>query len=972
MFDPSKLNLDIDDSKKNIPASKEEIQNALKSVEDQKNITWNTEKQKSVFFEESFLKEEKLTISSTSAENKIDDINQSFIKSEEKKDAVKDIKKETEEKAEQKKAENVIWDISWIVYMNKRMQKFEEKSNRIIWNADLIDINIKSLEDVLNILVKEDFDLFILEPRQDDIKISFRKNKVEKDVKYIKFPVYTQILLKAKALSKLKVEETKIQQEWKSTIQIKDKTYSTIAKTVPYSLWEKMLFKIELSQKKATKKVKSETSLSKLLWFLGIIAIIALIIWGGFIGFIVMNAKSIEDVKFFSSLGISLKDINIFISKAINIIFSILIFIETVFLAIYLFKALLTKKIYKRKKVLYTIFAIFVFIITFSTWMAWMAINEKISKLPNWQEMAYWDVQIFDNSKLNNKRFWKKQSLIQDTSNMIGPVTLKYDLTYWAKNQESKWLKIKRYIWTFWDTVKETLIPNTINTFDEKWTYEISVTIIWSDSRGKEIEKSIDNIASVHISNIVSIEEESLEKGWKTVIFDATDLKDLWEIEWYLIEEDLKWELSPIDTGYIYNHDSLLLEDTVFWMAIRKDWKDPEILDKIFIISKQEKNTIKWTIEYKQDLVNERKYIITVKDPWTAAWNGFIEKFTWEIEDEIINKKSDKTNIWESSKITHIFKKYWEQKISVKMTDTSGKVRTLTTLIKIPKKLKLISKVIITDKWKEITNINYDKKLQEYLITNIPAPTILNFNAKRIRSNNILYRLNTVWWDTNGDDVIDKKWKTLNFPIDIEWNFTVVAHYKFVHRKIKNDIINVTERVYIESNKKEAILDLKVTPDNQYVPTYVSFDASNSQIKWKNIQKFIYDYGDWIIEERDAINPSHQYVEPWEYEIKLTIVTTDWSRYYTSRKLILKPQPQKVKVTTSMKKAPIYQWIDFSSIESQWQIVNYYWEFWDGDVSTDANPTHEYEIAWTYTVKLKATYANHNTLEDEVDIVISE
>jgi len=32
------------------------------------------------------------------------------------------------------------------------------------------------------------------------------------------------------------------------------------------------------------------------------------------------------------------------------------------------------------------------------------------------------------------------------------------------------------------------------------------------------------------------------------------------------------------------------------------------------------------------------------------------------------------------------------------MTDTSGKVRTLTTLIKIPKKLKLISKVIITDK----------------------------------------------------------------------------------------------------------------------------------------------------------------------------------------------------------------------------------------------------------------------------------
>ena len=85
MFDPSKLNLDIDDSKKNIPASKEEIQNALKSVEDQKNITWNTEKQKSVLFEENFLKEEKSTTNTTTSENKIDEINQSFIKSEEKK-----------------------------------------------------------------------------------------------------------------------------------------------------------------------------------------------------------------------------------------------------------------------------------------------------------------------------------------------------------------------------------------------------------------------------------------------------------------------------------------------------------------------------------------------------------------------------------------------------------------------------------------------------------------------------------------------------------------------------------------------------------------------------------------------------------------------------------------------------------------------------------------------------------------------
>jgi len=48
-----------------------------------------------------------------------------------------------------------------------------------------------------------------------------------------------------------------------------------------------------------------------------------------------------------------------------------------------------------------------------------MIINKKISDLPNWQEMAYGDVQIYDNSKLISKSFTKKTSLLQDTSSLI-------------------------------------------------------------------------------------------------------------------------------------------------------------------------------------------------------------------------------------------------------------------------------------------------------------------------------------------------------------------------------------------------------------------------------------------------------------------------------------------------------------------------------------------------------------------------
>ena len=41
--------------------------------------------------------------------------------------------------------------------------------------------------------------------------------------------------------------------------------------------------------------------------------------------FVVLNAKTVDDVKFFASLGISLNDINSFLLQVVTIIFSILL-----------------------------------------------------------------------------------------------------------------------------------------------------------------------------------------------------------------------------------------------------------------------------------------------------------------------------------------------------------------------------------------------------------------------------------------------------------------------------------------------------------------------------------------------------------------------------------------------------------------------------------------------------------------------
>jgi len=118
---------------------------------------------------------------------------------------------------------------------------------------------------------------------------------------------------------------------------------------------------------------------------------------------------------------------------------------------------------------------------------------------------------------------------------------------------------------------------------------------------------------------------------------------------------------------YSYDPGQIIVEDTLIGMYIKRNWKEDESLDKIFIIDKSIQNEIKWEIQFTQDIVDDLKYTLSVKNPDTSFGNGFIESFVWTLDDKIITKKSDLENIEESSLVEHRFQKYWEQKVTVQL-----------------------------------------------------------------------------------------------------------------------------------------------------------------------------------------------------------------------------------------------------------------------------------------------------------------
>jgi len=955
MFDPSKLDLDLNENLDN---------NSKKEIEKKSN---KTEK-------EIELKPENIDILGNlndSISYKLE--NNSVIKEFEKSSLnqnKEEMKKSTENKNENSENEKnkEIWRTQYekSIIKEKKEEKKENTENKIIF-----DINVTSLDILLAIIVDKEYDFATFEPMDIDsaVKVTFRKDKIVKEIRYIKYPIYTNILISAKVLTKLTVEEANNEQEWSGEKIIRNKNFKILTKVVPSDLWSKLFIKASYLEKKLAKKEAKKISLSSIFTFLSAIAFIALVIWWGFIWFIVLNAKSIEDVKFFYWLWINLNEINSFISQAVTIIFSILIFIETVFLVIYLFKFVLTKKEFKQKKIRLWIISTIILILTFSTASVWMIIDKKIKALPNWQDMAYWDVQLYDNSKLLSDSFNKEWAILKDTSNLIWPVEIKFDLSFFAKKEEKKSMKITKYMWDFWnwDTI-DSPTPTVIYNFNKKWNYKVTLNIEEVGLKKDIITKAVDNIPNVNISYEVQINEKKLNNWWKLVDFNATSLKELGKIEWFFVDNLDK----PIWTWEIFRIWKPIFKETLVWMYIKRNDKKSDKLDKLFIIKWEDKVNLSWEIKYKRWLIDDLKYELKLINLKNDFWNWYIKEYKWLIWDKEITKPWDITNPEKASIINYKFKEYWKHKISVILKDSAWETKTITTTINVTKDLKLSKELQISNNWVVLTNITYDKWLNEYYINEIWTPTTIKLDARFIKPNNLLYTLKNVEWDYNSDWDIDEVNKVWKYNIAVEWNHVITVYYEFANRKIADDIIKLKEQIYIEWIKKEAIIDFNIKKDSDYVPVVVWFDSSISHVKNENIEKFIWDYGDWIVEERDSIVQWHRYTIPWNYKVKVTVVTSSWKEYSKIKNLILKPKPQSVKIKTSLKIAPIWQWIDFLSDESEWQIIGYFWDFWDWEISTEANPTHSYKKEWKYTVSLRLDYSNKTTLEDKLNIEITK
>ena len=860
----------------------------------------------------------------------------------------------------------------------KQLAQQQEKLSTIEF-----DILIKSLNDIVDIILKDWHDYVRIEPSEQEVKLTFVKDWVDKDIKYIKYPVYSAIVLQAKSAGKLKLEITTSEQKWTWSISHRWKSYKTAVKTNPHDFGESVFFKINETAATLKNKKKEKLSFTKVLWYLLALLFTSLILWAVFLGFILFSSNSVADLKFFQSFGIDVGQVREFVSGLVNVVFLIIVFIETIFAWVFIFKAILTKKEFKKKKINSIILWISLTILTLATAFAWITLSTKINEL-KWEN--YGRPVIYDNIMLNSDFFSDpREALIDPSGNIIGPVTLKFEIDELLQRVRDNGNTIQWITWVFDDESirKPANSTDIIREFTQIWsntiTLELEITdIAWEETVIEE------EIADFDILSNVDVTVRNTKNGWKRYSFDASSLGDQWNIAWYYIPDLSKREneekqvaiekalQEPIFEWYVFSPAKAIFEEEIIvWMDILDKESDFPTIDKIFLMSGDGESDIEWSIGSRPSISDDLQYTLFIEEVENAFAGWFIEEVTWIIGDTRKTITVDPDDLQDSSEYLHEFEEYGDQRVIAVLTDTSGNEKTIETVLDIQKQIKLKSFLSVYNDITDEELGSYNENTKEYSIYDLWVPVSLRFDARFVTPTKQVYRLKNIDWDFDGDGNSDETGKIVTRDFEKIWEEEISVTYTFEHRTIDDETITHTDTIYIETVKKDVQLDLQIEKTSNYVPQIVRFDASKSRVNGDDIEKFTYDYWDGTPKEvRDAINPGHKYLEAWTYKVTIEAQTKKWKTYKLTKTLNLLEQPQEIKISSSLKRADAFQDIDFYSDESNGQITSFFWEFWDGATSTTANPRHKFEEPGEYEVKLTWTFANNNIEEDTIQITI--
>ncbi len=699
------------------------------------------------------------------------------------------------------------------------------------------------------------------------------------------------------------------------------------------------------------KKLREPMSIWVLLKWIASMLFVALIFFWSFLAYVVFNPG--EAQFFVTVFGIDPTDIANILKKLINGSFGVILLALSIVWIVTLFRAIWTPKELKRKRMLSWLLAWGIGIILFGVLTFWSYLF-KIINTTNFTNPGG-NIIIYDQNLLSNPST-SSLAKIWDTTNLIGPITLKFDISENALQVSKRnFVDITHYDINFDDAICNdgTSLVGGSNPEEEKWiictfdtikSYNIRWTYTTKDRLWKTSEVPM-NISPVEIRGLLDIRQEKNTSNNSIVVLDAKKLLRLWSPRWIYGTSGKELEQS-----------SLIIEPTdvptiislkLFWTSI----------DRIFVIQNNNSEKSKWNIIITQDPINPLS--IRAEIQWLDKSLNTITKIEWWLDDGSIICK------WSSSLCEYTFWSYWKRIITATLVYGDGQEININQDISIDEPILISRHAIVRDSSGNIKNSEstFDATIHAYVIKDLVPPETLTLDAQSVVTENPWYTLDSVLWTiSDGKTTEEKKWERVNFEINGTQRYIITWLYTFVRNWSQSGSLltkKAQDSIIIDTQNRFLIPKLIINKASDYVPVKVTVDGSQSKSENGEIKKFIYDFGDGKPPATGDAIQDYEYTTPGERDITLTIINNAWETATVKQKIVLKDTPKNTDFTSSMSPGIVWTAVDFSAENTTGQIENYIWSFWDNTPSEYGySTTHTFQKAWRYTILLTVIYVD--------------
>ena len=220
-------------------------------------------------------------------------------------------------------------------------------------------------------------------------------------------------------------------------------------------------------------------------------------------------------------------------------------------------------------------------------------------------------------------------------------------------------------------------------------------------------------------------------------------------------------------------------------------------------------------------------------------------------------------------------------------------------------------------------------------------------------------------WDFNDDGVYDSEGLSSSYTYSKAGTYTAKFKITDSYGEVSTDTVQVTIQTI------PPIAGFVYSPSNPYTSDTVVFtDTSTDQDG--TISSWSWDFGDRKTSKEK--NPSHKYQDDGTYTVKLRVTDNDGASNTKSSAIKVINIVPKTEFTYSPSKPTTDDDVKFTDISTDQDgtISSWLWDFGDGYTSKNMNPTHKYQSAGTYKVKL--TIKDNDGASDDFSksIVVSE